>query len=384
MVSFTLATIVDAVHYLHVGQDGSMASSPAPTLDEVRAAPKVLLHDHLDGGLRPATILELADGIGWTPRLPSTDLRELAAWFKRGAETRDLLQYLATFEHTLAVMQTDEGIVRVAREAALDLGADGVVYAEVRFAPELHTERGLAMEAVVEAVQAGFRRGMAESAAAGHPIVVNTIICAMRTAQRSREVVDLALRMRDVDARIVAFDLAGAETGWPPSLHADALAVARANQLHITIHASEPPDLELIADGLSCGAERIGHGVRLLADIDPHTGRLGRLARSVLERQIPLELAPTCNVQIGAVPALGDHPIDLFRRLGMRATINTDNRLMSDVSVSGEVHACAQVFGWGWPEIAQVQRNAIESSFGAWQERRRLADDVIAPWYASR
>lgn len=355
----------------------------ALTITDIRRAPKALLHDHLDGGLRPETILQLADECGWTPHLPSTDPAALGAWFTRGAETKDLLQYLATFEHTNAVMQTESGLERVAFEAAMDLAADGVIYAEVRYAPELHTSGGLALDAVVDAVQAGFERGMETAVAAGTPISVNTIICAIRTEQRSVEMVHLTLRARDRHARVVAFDLAGAETGWSPLLHAEALAIARAHQLHLTIHASEPPDVELIADALACGAQRIGHGVRLTADIDADTGALGPVARFVLESQTALELAPTCNVQIGAVPQLADHPIDQFRRLGMRVTVNTDNRLMSDVSVSGEILACADAFGWGWAEVEQVTLNALESSFGSWSERRRLADEVVKPAYAA-
>ena len=352
-------------------------------IDAVRSAPKALLHDHLDGGLRPITILELADDCGWTPRLPATDPDVLAAWFKRGAQSKDLLQYLATFAHTSAVMQTEAAIERVAYEAAVDLADDGVVYAEVRFAPELHTAGGLALDAVVDAVQAGFVRGMAAATLEGRPIVVNTIVCAMRTERRSVEVVELALRTRERHPRIVAFDLAGAETGWSPLMHADAMAIARANQLHLTIHASESPDRELIADALACGAERIGHGVRLTADIDPVTDMLGPIARFILESQIALELAPTCNVQIGAVASLAEHPVERFRRLGIRVTVNTDNRLMSDVSVSGEIHACADAFGWGWREVEQVTLNALESAFGSWGERRRLADDVVKPAYAA-
>jgi adenosine deaminase len=356
-------------------------SSPDPiTLESVRARPKALLHDHLDGGLRISTILELSDEIEWSARLPSTDPDALHRWFIRGAEARDLLQYLATFEHTTAVMQTESGLERVAAEAALDLGADGVVYAEVRFAPEQHQLKGLSLDAVVSAVQAGFRRGMAASTAAGHPIVVNTIICAMRTERRSLEIAQLAVRMRANDPRIVAFDLAGAETGWPPSLHAAALALARAEQMHITIHASEPPDLLLISDALEHGAERIGHGVRLLADVDPVTGSLGRLATYVRERQICLELAPTCNVQIGAVPTLADHPVGRFLRMGFRATINTDNRLMSNVSVSSEVHDVAHAQRLSWAEIGQLQRNALEASFASYDERVELLRTVKAAY----
>jgi adenosine deaminase len=351
------------------------------SLADIRALPKVLLHDHLDGGLRPQTVLELSDEIGWTPRLPSTDLAELQAWFTRGAETKDLLQYLATFEHTLAVMQTEQAIERVAAEAALDLGVDGVRYAEVRFAPELHQHGGLALEAVVEAVQAGFRRGSEEAALAGHPITVNTIICAMRTEQRSLEIAQLAVRMRTNDPRVVAFDLAGAETGWPPSLHIEALEHIRRHQMHLTIHASEPPDLELITDALALGAERIGHGVRLLADminIDFMTGEatMGPVARYILERQIPLELAPTCNVQIGAVESISQHAIGPFLRAGFRVSVNTDNRLMSNVSVSSEVHAVAEAFSLTGAEVGQIALNGIDSSFGDWAERQSIRTEI--------
>jgi adenosine deaminase len=357
-----------------------MSTDQTITLENVRARPKALLHDHLDGGLRLSTILDLADEIGWTPRLPSTDPHELHRWFIRGAQSKDLLQYLETFEHTIAVMQTEAAIERVAAEAAIDLGADGVVYAEVRFAPEQHQLAGLALEAVVEAVQAGFGRGMAESAANGFPIIVNTIICGMRTDRRSLEIAQLAVRMRAKDSRIVAFDLAGAETGWPASLHSAALALVRAEQMHITIHASEPPDLLLISDALEHGAERIGHGVRLLADVDLSSGKLGRLATYIRERQIALELAPTCNVQIGAVPTLAEHPVGLFLRLGFRSTINTDNRLMSNVSVSSEVHDVAHAQDLSWAEVGQLQRNAIEASFGSWDERARLLEQMSAAY----
>ncbi len=355
------------------------------SLAEIRALPKVLLHDHLDGGLRTATILELADGCGWTPNLPTTDLAELQAWFTRGAASKDLLQYLATFEHTLAVMQTEVSIERVAAECAIDLGTDGVRYAEVRFAPELHQQGGLALEAVVDAVQAGFRRGVEVGAKAGHRLTLNTIICAMRTEPRSLEIAELAVRMRASDARIVAFDLAGAETGWPPSIHAEALQFARRNQMHITIHASEPPDIELITDALQHGAERIGHGVRLLADtknVDFMTGEMemGRVARYVLERQIPLELAPTCNVQIGAVPSIDRHAIGPFLRAGFVATVNTDNRLMSNVTVSSEVHAVAEAFVLSRNEIGRLALNGIDASFGEWSERQGIRAEIEAAY----
>jgi adenosine deaminase len=354
------------------------------TLDAVRRAPKVLLHDHLDGGLRPTTVLELADACGHV--LPATDPADLAAWFTRGADTSDILQYLATFTHTVAVLQTAEALERAAFEAVEDLSVDGVAYAEVRFAPELHQRQGLPLAEVVDAVVSGFRRGEQTAAAAGRPIIVNAILCAMRTEQRSAEIAALTARLREREAKVVGFDLAGAETGFPPSLHAEALALARRGLVPVTIHASEPPDLELIHDALAHGANRIGHGVRLVRDVALHpdgTATLGRLAQWVLDRQVPLELAPTCNVQIGAVPKLADHPVGPFLRLGFRVTVNTDNRLMSGVTVSSEVHAVATTFDLTWDEIEQLAVNGAESAFAPLAERHRLVDEVIRPAYAA-
>ena len=240
----------------------------------------------------------------------------------------------------------------------------------MRFAPELHQTNGLPLTEIVAAVCDGFRRGERDSAAAGRPIVVNAIICAMRTEQRSMEIVRLVERMRFAEPKVVAFDLAGAETGWPPSLHADALAFARAHHLNITIHASEPPDLELISDALAHGAHRIGHGVRLAKGVlftPDGDALLTQLARYVLDHRIPLELAPTCNVQIGAVPTIADHPIASFLRLGFCATVNTDNRLMSNVSPSSELHIVATTFDLSWDEIAQLVTNGIDAAFAPYE-----------------
>jgi adenosine deaminase len=332
-----------------------------------------LLHDHLDGGLRVATVLELADQIGWS--LPSSDPDALAAWFTAGAESGDLLQYLATFEHTLAVMQTEEQLERVAFEAAVDLAADGVEYAEVRFAPELHQAAGLPLDAVVAAVTSGFRRGEAHAASVGRPITIGAILCAMRTEQRSLEIAQLVDRRRGDDDKVLGFDLAGAETGWPPSLHADALTFAREHQLNITIHASEPPDLELISNALEHGAHRIGHGVRLMADMTIDDGEvisMGRLATHVLDRQIPLEMAPTCHVQIGAVPDLPSHPIGPMLRAGFNVSVNTDNRLMSGVTPSSEMRALTATFGLTPDERRQLVHNGIAAGFAPYAVRRRL------------
>lgn len=355
------------------------AAATTDVLDSAAAvaAPKPVLHDHLDGGLRVGTILELADEIGWA--LPHTDPDELQAWFTAGANTRDLLQYLATFEHTLAVMQTAEHIERVAYEAVSDLADDGVVYAEIRFAPELHQEQGLPLDVIVGAVTDGFRRAEHDAARRGHEIHAFAILCAMRTEHRSLEIAQLVDSMRRVDDKVVAFDLAGAETGFPPSLHAEALAFARERLLNVTIHASEPPDLELIADALTHGTHRIGHGVRLQADLDIRDGEIvamGPLAAYVLDRQIPLEVAPTCHVHVGAVPDLASHPIGPMLRAGFAVNVNTDNRLMSDVMPSSELAAVAGTFDLSDDEVARLLRNGIMAGFGPLDLRTRLASLV--------
>ncbi len=352
---------------------------PAAAVELARSLPKVLLHDHLDGGLRVDTILELAAEAGH--ELPSTDPTELVAYFRAGADARDILQYLDTFAHTVPLLQRADALRRVARECAEDLAADGVAYAEVRFAPELHPGAG-SLDDAIAAVTGGFD----EAVAAGADIVVNTIVCAMRTEARSLEVAEACVRNLATDGRpgVVAFDLAGAETGFPPSEHRDAVDVALAGGARLTIHASEPPGLELIADALACGAERVGHGVRLIEDCTVGADgelTLGPLAVEVRDRAIPLELCPSCNVQIGAVPTLADHPIGPFLRAGLVATVNTDNRLMSGVSASSELAAVIDTFGLDHTEIARLLHNGVAASFATEDVKamlRRRIDEATA------
>ncbi|HAZ33211.1 MAG TPA: adenosine deaminase [Acidimicrobiaceae bacterium] len=352
------------------------------TSDAIVSAPKALLHDHLDGGLRIETILELSEAIGWTPQLPTTDPADLQAWFTAGAAAKDLLKYLATFEHTLAVMQDPAHIERVAFEAVEDLANDGVVYAEIRFAPELHD---MPFEASSEAICAGFRRAETSAHEKGLSISANLIVCAMRTERRSVEVVEFVDRYRSTESKVVAFDLAGAETGWPPSLHADALAIARQRHINVTIHASEPPDLELISDALAHGAHRIGHGVRLDRDTQLVNGELvlGPLASFIRDRQIHLEMAPTCNTQIGAVNSVAEHPVIPFVRAGFNVGVNTDNRLMSDVSPSSELVALHDAHQLSWSDIEQLVTNAISSGFAPITDRQHIIDNIVAPAYWS-
>ncbi len=347
----------------------------------IRRAPKVLLHDHLDGGLRPATIIELAAEQGYRA-LPSGDPAELAAWFRRGADQKSLELYLETFEHTVGVMQTRAALVRVAAECAEDLAADGVVYAEVRHAPELSTRGGLSLDEVVEAILEGFRVGAAR--ASGRPIVIRVLATAMRQADRASEIADLALRHRD--AGVVGFDIAGPEAGYPPGRFADVFRRLVHANFHLTLHAGEGYGLPSIREALDLGAERLGHGVRIVDDIevDPDGEvRLGRLAAYVRDRRIPLELCPTSNVHSGAVASVGQHPIDLLRRLRFRVTVNTDNRLMSGVSLSSEFAALDAAFGLDLDEMEWLTLNAMKSAFLPFDERLALITDTIKPGFAA-
>ncbi|MCK8669974.1 adenosine deaminase [Rhodococcus sp. HM1] len=352
------------------------------TAPQVRTAPKVLLHDHLDGGLRPATILDLADACGHT--LPADSETELAGWFRQSADSGSLVRYLETFEHTVAVMQTAEGLERVARECVEDLAADGVVYAEVRFAPEQHLESGLTLDEVVEHVLEGFRSGESAVAAAGGRIHVGCLLTAMRHAARSREIAELAVRFRD--RGVAGFDIAGAEAGYPPSRHLDAFEYMRAANAHFTIHAGEAFGLPSIHEAVAfCGTDRLGHGVRIVDDItvaEDGTASLGLLANYVRDKRIPLELCPSSNVQTGAVAALEDHPFDLLARLRFRVTVNTDNRLMSDTTMTKEMMRLVETFGYGWVDLERFTINAMKSAFLPFDQRLELIDDVIKPGYA--
>ena len=345
--------------------------------ETIRKAPKVLLHDHLDGGLRPQTVIELAAEQGYD-ELPTTDPDDLAAWFTRGADRKSLELYLEGFRHTVAVMQDPDSLMRVAQECAEDLADDGVVHAEVRFAPEQHLEHGLDMDQVVEAVLAGFRKG-----SAGRGITIGTLITAMRHAAHSREVAELAMRHKDEG--VVGFDIAGAESGYPPTRHLDAFQLIQRELSHITIHAGEAFGLPSIWEALQfCNAERLGHGVRIVDDIsvdEDGSAHLGRLAAFVRDNRVPLEMCPTSNVHSGAAPSLAEHPIDLLKRLRYRVTVNTDNRLMSNVSMTSEMTALVETFGWTLEDLRWVTINAMKSAFWPFDERLALIDDVIKPGY---
>src|SRR5258708_3843375 len=350
-----------------------------PTLAEIRTVPKVLLHDPLDGGLRPRTVLEMAKETGYHG-LPADNEEELTQRLTEGAHRGHLEIYLDAFRHTVGVMQTPEALRRVAAECAEDLAADGVVYAEVRFAPELHTERGLSLDEVVQAVLDGFRQG-----SEGRGITVYALLTAMRTAARSLEIAELAVRYRDQG--VVGFDIAGAEAGWPPSRHLDAFQYIKRENFHITIHAGEAFGLPSIWEAVQwCGTERLGHGVRIADDIQisrEGNVRLGRLAPSTPDRRTPVAMGPTPNVHTGAALSIKQHPIGLLRQLSFRVTVNTDNRLMSGVTLSSEFAALCEAFGYGWSDIQWLTINAMKSAFAPLDERLELINTVSKAELAS-
>ncbi|CAM3825308.1 adenosine deaminase [Nocardioides marinus] len=361
-----------------------MSATPSPDLsrDDVLRAPKVLLHDHLDGGLRPSTVLELAREVGHElPTDPDGDAAALGRWFADAADSGSLERYLETFTHTVAVMQTADALTRVARECVEDLVADGVVYAEVRYAPEQHLEDGLSLDEVVAAVQRGFDEGVA---AAEGRIVVRQLLTAMRHAARSMEIAELAVQWRD--RGVAGFDIAGAEAGYPPTRHLDAFEYLQRENFHFTIHAGEAFGTPSIWEALQwCGADRLGHGVRIVDDItvaEDGSVELGRLAAYVRDKRIPLELCPASNVQTGAATSVAEHPIGLLTDLRFRITVNTDNRLMSGTSMTEEMWSLVEAFGYGAAELRWFTINAMKSAFLPFDERLALIDEVIKPGYA--
>ena len=352
-------------------------------LEQIRKAPKALLHDHLDGGLRPATVLEIAEQVGYD-ELPADDVEALATWFRTRSHSGSLERYLEPFSHTVAVMQTPDALYRVAHECVEDLAADSVVYAEIRFAPELHINGGLSFDEVVDAVLAGFAAGEKACAADGRGIKVRCLVTAMRHAAMSREIAELAIRFRD--RGVVGFDIAGAEAGYPPTRHLDAFEYMRDNNARFTIHAGEAFGLPSIHEAIAfCGADRLGHGVRIVDDIEVDAGgdvSLGRLAAILRDKRIPLELCPSSNVQTGAVASIAEHPFDLLARARFRVTVNTDNRLMSDTTMSQEMCRLVEAFGYGWSDLERFTINAMKSAFIPFGERLEIIDEVIKPRYA--
>ena len=373
-----------------------MSDYPVPGTDiDIQSLPKISLHDHLDGGLRPSTILELADSVGASiPEDPTTGKaidspERLGQWFADQADSGSLVEYLKTFDVTLSVMQTAEGLTRIGREFVEDLVDDGVIYGEIRWAPEQHLESGLTLDGAVEAVQAGIDEAVASAATNGHHIHVGQLISAMRQNDRSMDIAELALRHRDKGA--VGFDIAGPEAGFPPARFAEAFAYLAREMFPVTIHAGEADGIESIRGALVDGhALRLGHGVRIAEEVKDLSGKnaevagLGSVARWVLERGIPLEVSPSSNLQTGAIAAWGsqlaDHPFDALYRLGFAVTVNTDNRLMSSTTLTKELALLAAQWGYGMTELLEFQLTAASASFMHFDDREAVVDRLVSAY----
>ncbi|MEL6428066.1 MAG: adenosine deaminase [Planctomycetota bacterium] len=355
------------------------SSTPRLDGDVLRRAPKVLLHEHLDGCLRPATVLELARDAEYL-ELPTEDPEALGRWFFEGADQGSLPKYLEGFRHTIAVLQTEEALERAAFELAEDLAGESCVYFEVRFAPHFHTAQGLGLDAVMSAVVRGLARGRDE-----HGIESSVLVSAMRneTAERSLELAELAASW--FGRGCCGFDLAGEEAGHPPKHHVEAFQLIKRMNGSITIHAGESFGPESIWQALQfCGAHRIGHGTHLIDDMAVQDGKIvkrGSLATYVLDHRIPIECCLSSNVHTGAVRTIEEHPFPLFLREGYRATLNTDNRLMSGVTMTDEFRVAHETFGCGLGDLERVTVNAMNAAFHPYAERHRIIDERIAPVY---
>lgn len=356
-------------------------------VEVLKTLPKVELHDHLDGGIRPATLVELSEKIGH--ELPTTDPQELEQWFYTAANSGDLPTYLTTFDHTTAVMQTEEGLIRVTREAVEDLAADNVVYAELRYAPEQHQAGGLSLQEVVNATVQGVKEGEKLVADRGGRVHVRLILCAMRHADRATEIAQLTVDNYGPhtpgEGYVVGFDIAGAEDGFPPSKHKEAFDLLRANLVPFTIHAGEAAGVESLRDALAQGAVRIGHGVRVYEDFEATMSgiELGPVARALRDRQIPLEICPTSNTQTGIADDIADHPFNLLYEMGFTCTVNTDNRLVSGTTMTREFEVLAENFDFEYWQILELTTNALQVAFCDADLRTDLEQNVIYPAYAA-
>ena len=348
--------------------------------DVLKRMPKVLLHDHLDGGLRPETVIELAKEQGHQ-ELPTTDPEELGKWFFRGANRGSLAEYLEGFGVTCSLLQTEDALRRVAFELLEDLHDDGVVYTEVRFAPMLHGAEGLNYEQIMSAVIAGLQEGEKKTG-----VRWGLINCALRNMNPaiSLDMAELAVSFRDRGA--VGFDLAGDEFGHPPKAHLESFHLCQRENFNITVHAGEAFGAPSIWQALQyCGAHRIGHCTRLKEDMNIVDGKvlqMGTLARYIRDRRIPLEICLQSNVHTGAVSSLAKHPFRQYFDSQFRVTLNTDNRLMSRTTMTEEFEVANRDFGLDATDLEKITINSMKSAFIGYDERLELIYGKVKNGYA--
>jgi adenosine deaminase len=356
-------------------------------MTDYRAIPKISLHDHLDGGLRPETIVEISDAIGH--KLPTDNAKDLNQWFLDSCDSGSLVRYLETFEHTIAVMQSEDNLARVAYEFALDLAKDGVIYGEIRWAPEQHLRNGLSLDQAVEAVEAGLAKARKEVRAEGGYLATGQLITAMRQNDKAQEIAELAVRHRNKG--VVGFDYAGPEDGFSPTRHAAAFTWLNEQLMPVTLHAGEAAGRDSIRAAIVDGRTlRLGHGVRIIEDVfvdenDDNKYGFGEVATWVLERGIALELSPSSNLQTGAIPGIEnptmrDHPFDDLYRLGFNVTVNTDNRLMSGTTLTRELKLLSEAFGYDLEDIELFQLNAANAAFIDMNIRTEIIER-ITDWF---
>ncbi len=335
--------------------------SRTPTKDQLRRLPKAELHCHLDGSLRPATLVELGREYGVA--LPHDSVAGITQHMLVG-DARNLEDYLSRFATTISVMQTADALERIAYELAEDAANDGVRYIEIRNAPILNVAGGLSLDETVEAPLRGLRRAETDFGIRGR-----FIVCGLRNnpPDQSLEMARLAVAFKD--RGVVAFDLAGGEKGNPATAHAPAFAFARANNLAVTVHAGEGDGADSVRQAVhACGANRLDHATRLIEDPD--------LTQYVNDRRIGLEICLTSNVQTRAVASYADHPLREYFDRGMNVSLNTDNRLMSGTTLTDEYHHAARDLGFTIEELCSVALNGFESAFLPWEERMELLEDV--------
>lgn len=344
--------------------------------ETIKRLPKVELHDHLDGGLRPSTIIELAEEEGIA--LPAETADELASWFHRGADRKALSLYLEGFSLTVSLMQTRKALKRVAKEAVADRVLENIVYAEIRFAPSLHTQKGLNPEEIVEAVLEGLEEGSSETG-----MRYGLILCALRDKSDSLEIAELAVAFRS--RGVVGFDIAGDEFGHPPRRHLEAFKYISSKNFNITIHAGEAFGVESIWQAVQvCGCHRIGHGTRLIEDMtltpSGHVA-MGSLSHFIRDRRIPLEICLSSNIHTGAAASLEQHPFNVFYRNGFRVFLCTDNRLMSGTTLTKEIALASSAFSLTLKDLEKLTLNAIKSAFIHYDERLEIIYGIIKPEY---
>lgn len=348
------------------------------TEELILSLPKVLLHDHLDGGLRPKTIIELAQKQNYND-LPTTDVDELTKWFHSAADSKNLVEYLKGFQHTCGVMQTKESLARVAYEMLEDMKNDGVCYVETRFAPVYHTNNGLHMDEVVKAVLSGLEKGKKDFG-----VGYGLILCGMRNMTNTLDIAELAVNFREHG--VVGFDLAGEEGGYPPKKHVDAFHYIQRENFNITVHAGEAFGKESIWQAIQwCGAHRIGHATHLREDIilddDGEVVGFGDLAQYILDKRIPLEICLLSNLHTGAVDNLEDHPFGILFKEKFRVTLNTDDRLMSNTSMTNEFLLAIKFFGLKLDDLEKITINSMKSAFIHYDERLNYIYKIIKPGY---